>query len=247
MNPIVIGAARKRGSPTTRSDMIVLRPAGKRKRRVQNARTGGFLGLENKFVDNELDATAFAATWATMEPAASVETISATAIGNTESSRDGRVYFINSVHLRGFVSRAAVESQAAPFNDVVARICLVWDTQTNGAQLTATDVMDGGQSNDYIAFRNLQFTKRFRILMDKTITLKAYGQTNEGAVNLFANGLDRSPTFVYNRVFKTPIKVICKGTTAVVASITDNSLHVIGAATGASALLTYQSRIRFSG
>ncbi len=211
-----------------------------------NLRTGGFLGLEMKFADIETDNDAFATTWATMEDATN-DSISGVAQGDGESQRDGRIYNIHSVHIRCVAHVAASESVVNPQSTFRGRICLVWDTQTNGAQLTATDVMDGGLTDDTLAWRNLQHTKRFKVLWDKDFTIIPYGQTNEGGVNLFANGSYTSRIFKYNKVFSKPIKVICQATTAVIAAISDNSLHIIGVANSAAVLLNMQVRIRFTG
>ncbi len=219
----------------------------RRKVRSLNIRTAGFLGIERKFADFEASGDAFASSWATMQDG-TIKCISAVAIGNTESTRVGRVYHITSLHMRGSVSTGSQESQTAPLNDMFCRVVIVWDTQTNAAELTATDVMDAGQTDDEYAFRNLQNTKRFRILMDKVISLNFSNMTNEGAINLFAAG-QKKVHFKFNRTFKKPIKVICSGTSAVIGSITDNSIHVIGisSTTTASPVLNYQARIRFTG
>ncbi len=216
-----------------------------RRGRGRNARIGGFLGIENKFVDGEVTAEAMATTW-TAHDITTTNAVPIPAIGNTESTRIGRVYHINSLHLKGQLSTAALESNGGPLTDIQVRICVVWDTQTNGAQLTATDVMDGGQTLDVLSFRNLQFSKRFRILMDRNIIIKRNSQTNEGAINLFA-APNTKLKWSFNKRFKTPVKVICSGTTGVVGSVTDNSFHVIGVSTSTEALIEYQARIRFQG
>ncbi len=241
-DPIVIMSSGNRPLAIRDRVMSVRRPA-----KARNARIGGFVDLENKFIDYETDNDAFATTWATMEDG-TAKCLNATLVGDDESNRDGRIFHVNSLHIRGNVSYSLEESSAAPASDVICRICLVWDTQTNGAQLTASEVMDGGQTRDWLAFRNLQWSKRFRILFDKTFRIPvASAVTNEGAVNLFANGSLWTQPFSYNHRFKKPVKVICKGTTAVVASIIDNTFHVIGVATSVNASLHYQSRCRFSG
>ncbi len=212
---------------------------------TRNLRTGGFLGLEMKFVDTQAVSDAFTSTWATMEDATN-DSVSGVAQGDGESNRDGRKYLIHSIHIKARAHVIEIESATAPLPDLFGRICLVWDTQTNGAQLTATDVMDGGQSNDELAFRNLQHSKRFRVLWDKKFIIKR-SNTNEGSINLFASNPTSTPIMVFNRVFKKPIPVICSGTTAVVANISDNSLHMIGVANSSTCLLTYQVRLRFTG
>lgn len=234
-----IGSFKRRRRP--RGRFATTRKASFRR----NARTGGFLGIETKFFDTETTDDAFATTWAAMEPA----TTNLTAIGqgDGESQRDGRKYSIKSIHLKGWVHVNTAESQTAPQSDHMVRICLVLDKQTNGAQLTATQVMDGGQTEDTLSFRNLQFTKRFTVLFDRFIRIpNSLGVMNEGAANLFANSLMRVP-FKINKVFNPPLEVLMSNTTADIANVTDNSIHMIGVSTHTTSLLSYQCRVRFVG
>lgn len=216
-----------------------------RRGRARNIRTAGFLGIENKFVDAELAATAFATTWTTLNPT-TFDALPIPAIGNTESTRIGRIYSINSIHIKGQLAITAQESVAAPVSDARCRVCVVWDTQTNGAEMTATDAMDGGQAQDTLSFRNLQFSKRFKILYDRTFIFHRTGQMNEGAANLFAAPI-QFMKWNFNKRFKNPVKVICSGTTGVVGSVTDNSFHVITVASSTAPTIEYQARVRFVG
>ncbi len=213
----------------------------------RNFRTGGFSGIELKFADIETSNDAFAVTWSTMEDSTN-DSVSGVAQGDTESSRDGRVYHIHSVHIRANAHVQAIEDAPAPLVALKGRICLILDTQTNGAQLTATDVMDGGQTNDILAFRNLQFTKRFKVLWDRDFLVQRTDQTTSGAINTFNSGFMVTPTMKYNKKFSPPIKVICStGTTGVISLINDNSLHIIGVGNATALQLDYQCRIRFTG
>jgi len=200
---------------------------------------------EFKFVDFETNGDAFATTWARMEDG-TIQSVSGVTQGDGESNRDGRKYLIHSIHIKAKISVNASESQGAPLNDITGRVCLVWDTQTNEAAFTATDVMDGGGNDDTLSFRNLQHSKRFRVLWDKSFKI-IRRNVNEGSVNLFATGNETTPIINYNKKFKKPIPVICSGTTNVITSISDNSLHIIGVASSTTALLEMQIRIRFTG
>ncbi len=234
--------------PPRRSALAIA--AGAPARRVaRNARTAGFTDIERKFADFNVPSKSISQTWAGGEfDPATANSISAVAQGDGESQRDGRVYHIQSVHIKGFIKRAQAEATAAPFDDCYVRFVLVWDTQSNGAQLNAEDVMLAiASGEDVNSWRNLQFSKRFIVLKDKIIKMSmANAQMNEGAVNSFASG-GLKQAFKINKSFKTPIKVRCTGTTAVVGAISDNSLHMIATATEASYVATYQSRIRFTG
>ncbi len=202
-----------------------------------------FQNQELKFFDTELTSTVMSATWAALEPATT--NLSAVAQGDGESNRDGRKYTIKSVHIKGFFETTAQESQTTPPSDILVRVVLVHDTQTNGAQLTATEVMDAGGTDDINSFRNLGFTKRFRVLDDQTMRLVRLN-TNEGAVNLFASAATQTP-FTMNKVFKTPMNVLMSDTGADIANVTDNSLHMIAITTSTAALINYQCRVRFTG
>lgn len=217
--------------------------------RKKNVRTGGFVDVENKFLDCSYPQTALPTSWTAINPAGvgCTGSISVPAQGDGESERDGRVYYINSVHVKGLINVDASESDAGPTGNNLVRIILYWDTQTNAAEATATDIMDAGASTDYLAFRNLQNSKRFIVLKDKTFNISPE-HMNEGSANLFANST-RVIQFKMNKKFKKPIKVRTSGTTANVSSCTDNNLGLAAIQTGSglSAELRYETRIRFSG
>ncbi len=200
---------------------------------------------ELKFVDFTVTNDAFTNVWTggEMEDATALS-ISAIAQGDSPSSRDGRTATLISWKLNGFINIAAVESITTPLPDQIARICVVLDTQTNGAQLNAEDVMDTiAATFDVNSMETLSRSKRFVILEDILLELHR-SQTNEGAINLFASGIHRTP-FKIGGFFNPPIRVNHSGTAAAIASIVDNSIHVIGTATNAAVLLNYRSRVRF--
>ncbi len=214
-----------------------------------NQRTGGFAGRpEIKFADAQLAAEAFTTAWAAKNPTGTgmTDSISVPVVGTGEENRDGRVYYIHSIHVHGKINLPATESDAAPQGGpIYARVCLIWDTQTNAAEITATDVMDAGGADDILAFRNLQNSSRFIVLKDKTFRLVP-NAGNEGSINLFYKPFSEI-RFKWNKSFKKPIKVRCVGTTADVASVSDNSFSIIGLANNTNMTLEYQSRLRFTG
>lgn len=197
---------------------------------------------ERKFLDFELNDEAFTAAWAAKNPT-TVNCISAVAQGDGESQRDGRVYYITRISVRGEITIAALEGSTNPLADRQARIVIVWDSSTNGTEIVGTEVMDGGQTRDIYSFRNLQEIGRFTILYDKTFTIRQI-QTNEGASNLFAGGLALR-RFNFNHNFKKPIRVVTTGTGGTVATMSDNSIAVIGVADSATIGLSYQARLRY--
>lgn len=217
---------------------------------MSNIRTGGFIGIENKFLDTDLSDTAITGAWSALNPTGtgSTDTISVPAEGTGESQRVGRMYTIDSVMVRGVIKTAAFEAQVAPYADFRARVIVYWDTQTNGAEATATQIMDAGGTDEALAFRNLQFTKRFIVLFDKVILFNLNNQVNEGAVNSFAIGA-RERTFSFYKRFSKGVQVQCDATTANVSSVTDNNFGVaaVVSSTAMTPTIGYQARIRFRG
>lgn len=180
--------------------------------------------------------------------------ISCPAVGDSEQNRDGKKIVITQVEIKGTVLRTAESAQATPDNPSHGWIALVLDTQTNGVQLNSEDVFKsinnvliGAGSSKYSMrpFRNLLFGNRFRI-----IKMKAW-QFNNYAISMNTAGTGCQSGFVKNftmfKKLRLPVNMNA-GTTASVANVLDNSLHVIAWGSDAANLtLSYQARIRFIG
>lgn len=215
---------------------------------VLNQRTGGFMGIETKFLDCSLAAEAIAAanTWAVKSPGAGcVDSISVPEQGDGEQERDGRCYVIKSIHVQGFLIQPAEEAQPAPPDDIYVRLCLYWDTQTNGAVAAPTDIMELNAVNDLIAYRNLENTKRFIVLFDRTYKLSAQTM-GVHAANTFS-APTRVLKFKINKSFTKGIKVRTSNTTADVANATDNNINIMAVSNSAATTIEYESRVRFVG
>lgn len=131
---------------------------------------GRFAGRsgEQKFFDTSVDDSpipvALTATNLTVVPE-----------GNGESDRIGRKITIKKIYWK-YQFVLPTTATAADTSDIV-RLMLVQDTQTNGAQFVATDLLD---SDVYDSFRNLANSSRFRVLMSKDIpvsTMAGVGST----------------------------------------------------------------------
>jgi len=221
--------------------------------RFRNVRTGGYEGMELKFKDNEVALMNLANTWGMEDPVA-LNTISGVSQGDGENQRDGRVYNIHGLNFQGQLRQPALSALGVAASDVIVRIIIALDKQTNTAQMAATDLMEPGVlSTDLnsLTFRKLENTQRFRVLMDKRIRLNvADGQTaiHDGVATRFAHG-EYIKNFAFYHKFATPIRVNTSGTTDSVGSINDNSIHVMAVSTeGANfTQLAYVSRLRFTG
>lgn len=89
---------------------------------------GSYLSGENKFLDCALSSVNIANTWSTLNPAGTgcTDSLSVPAQGDGESNRDGRVYYMNSIHIKGRILLAASEGNADPQGDSFCRIILFW-------------------------------------------------------------------------------------------------------------------------
>lgn len=211
--------------------------------KYKNPRTGGYLGIENKFVDYEKSAS-IVDTVAGAEFDPTEGALNAIAQGDGESQRDGRKVTVRSVHVKGYISLPAQSGSA--MRSRIVRVLLLLDTQTNGAQFNSEDVLVDPTSTalDPFTFRNLQYTNRFRVLKDISITL------NPDVISTTANG-DRVAQVNMHHYFKNGLSVCFNGTTANVSTIADHSLHIMaissGTSGGTACTLNYFSRVRFVG
>lgn len=213
--------------------------------RQPNQRIGGFVGKEMKFVDYEVLNEPFLNTWTPMDPPQ--DTISGVTQGFQPTERIGRLYTIWSVHIRAHIQIFGQEQQPAPFPDLRGKLMCIIDSQSNNQQFLAVDVMDGKFIDDMLSFRNLGFVKRFRVIWDKQWLIRRNTQTNEGVSNLFATPFTSTGIWSFNKRFPRGLKVLCNLSGDGIGSIITNSIHIMGIANDPLALLTYQSRVRFTG
>lgn len=251
-------ASQYAASKAARTAVVASRRSMPASRRSKNLRTGGYLGIEYKFADQLISPTLVVATVAGAEvDPATTNCLNAVAEGDGESERIGRKYTITSVHVQGAVYRQNRNGQTEFGDANWVKIALIQDTQTNAAQLNSEDVFKSIGSGA-LAFKNLQYAKRFKILHQETVAVPAgCGAWKLASQDLmtgtFTGSYDTAGTavpFSFNK--KLNIPVLCKGTSANVSDITDNSLHMIAmsnlsAANDSGIEIVYQSRVRFVG
>jgi len=224
---------------------------------VANAATAGFLGIEKKFLDTARDVSAITAatdlSGGSQDPSGTGCTgcLSCPAQGDTEQSRDGKRIVIDGLILKGFVINPAT-SDASPATDtqVAAKVfvAVVLDTQTNGATIASEQVFKSlGASLPFNACptKNLLFGNRYRILKSQVFDLTPIGTVQTGTTYVY-NSIRRD--FDWFIPFKGGLPVnLNAGTTANVANVIDNSLHVVAFATTTLCTMGYNARIRFQG
>lgn len=220
------------------------------KRRYSNARTGGFLGIELKFYDTSLVASALTApSDATGGEHDQDAVICATTItqGDGEQQRDGRKATVKSIFLSGSISTAVLINQTAMKVAPIVYVALVLDKQSNGATIVSENVFKNIGGNGILAaspLRNLQNSTRYRVLSRVKLDLKDPEASYDGT-NIEIAGTE----IPFQLSWRGNLNILYKGTTETIANTVDNSVHVIAycSNTGLVPLLNYNCRTRFVG
>ncbi len=218
-----------------------------------NRSARGFTGIEVKFYDQGLVAASLttntAAAGGEHDPSATLMLNTVTQ-GDGESQRDGRRITMKSIFVTGLIDVARASGDSVASAATAIFIALVMDTQTNGATLASENVFLNPAGNAILGaqpLRNLQFTKRFRILATRKFILGNQSMTNDtGATGgVIASGMQRR----FQMFSKLNTVVNYTGTTETVANIADNSLHIIAWCSSLDLVpkISYTSRLRFVG
>lgn len=227
------------------------RPRGRSRR---NTRTGGFLGIELKFLDCAWNAVTINSSsdgaGGELQPSSGcTDAISVPQQGDGESQRDGRKYAIKSVWVSGTIDTTPKEDQGDMLETAGTFFALVLDTQANGSTVNSEDVYLNPSSGTLAMLpqplRNLQNSKRFRILATKYVPP---GGVVAGTDGTNTNSLNVQNAMCVSLNWKGEIICDSTGTTADVASAADNAIHLICYSGGLySKKFTGKSRVRFVG
>lgn len=223
-------------------------------RAIANIRTGGFLGIELKFLDCAFDGvqinTSTDGSSGEVQPSSGcTNALSVPAQGDGESQRDGRKYTIKSIWVSGVLNSAGLTDQTDAIDDFGCYLALVLDTQANGATMVSENVFINPSTSGFSMvpqpLRNLQNSKRYKILASQYVEpLGSYAMTdgaNTGSLNAQANP-------VVSLSWKGNLVCDSIGTTASVASASDNAIHLVAFSGGGFSRTFYgKSRVRFVG
>lgn len=152
------------------------------------------------------------------------------ATGTDYTNRIGRTITMSSILIRfKFYVNTSTNT-----GDTI-RIMLIYDTQTNGAIPTSTDVL---QTANYMEPVNLNNRDRFLVLRDKFIGMPAAVITPP----LVAGSPREVPVKMYLKLNKD---TIYGGTTSGIASIQSGALYLLMISGGGFCNAVYNSRVRF--
>jgi len=158
------------------------------------------------------------------------------AVGDDNTTRDGRQVTIKSVQLRGMLSPVD-----AATNDNLARVIFVWDNANNsGAIATIAQILTASTST---AFPLVDNANRFTILSDQSFAMGSFNNTATQAVA-------GSPSVQTISLYKKINQVTqYSGTTAAIGSIQNGALLMVtigSQAAGLGSVLTANIRVRFT-
>jgi len=212
-----------------------------------NQRTGGLIGLEYKYVDQDLSDASITGTWTggEIDPAAA-NCIGACVQGSGESQRDGSRIVVKSIQVSGFVYRDQLSDQADARPGQLVQISLVMDKQSNGVQLNAEDVFSTA-GPDVPGRRVVANSSRFKVLKTWLISLHDTSAGTDGANTQTLGGMT-VPFSCYLKLNQV-VNFVAGAGAGTVADMKDVSFHLIAAADGvvASDYISYSTRIRFIG
>lgn len=227
-----------------------------------NYRTGGYSGIEKKFLDgawnNVAIATSSDGAGGEMQPStmgtSQAETaglcISATKQGTGEQERDGRRYTIKSISVSGAINTSPIQAAADVDSSFGYFFALVHDKQTNAQTMVSENVYLNPSSSPAgmlpFPLRNLANTRRFRILDSVYIRPGDMYSSTDGTNTA---SLSNQTAPVVKLSWSGSIGVDTKGTDGVIGSITDNSIALVafGASTQLTPVFTGKFRMRFVG
>lgn len=151
----------------------------------------------------------------------------------------GSKYNIKKIRVRGMVAASVVSDQADASPNSHVRVCLVLDTQPNGAQGQGEDVFTdmGASTQAHYSFLAMAGGSggRFRILKEARLTLGPVVTGTDGASTL--SEAQMGCEFEFQHVFATPLAVRTKAnsSTPTVAALSDVNIFML--AHGAQGLM----------
>lgn len=195
-------------------------------------------GAERKFKDTEMfkDAaqdiqTAGGIMGTEEDPDSGINFV---AQGPAAYERVGSRFSIHELHVKGVFERLATEEYTNPeqLEEFRVRVAIVLDKQCNGASTTFATVFNNSvgivnpdDSSPVDWYQRVENNKRFIVLWDKVMTLKAPMMTNDGdavAESVILSGAIARFSKVLK--FKTPIVIEMGSSEATVANVKSNNL-----------------------
>lgn len=167
----------------------------------------------------------------------SVTALNLTAVGDDNTTRDGRQICNRSVHVFGLLFPTD-STVAASYN----RVMVVWDSQPNSGTIAAiTDILVASNS---VSSTNLNNRERFTILRDLKF---GCGASNNTATQSYSDGSNTYPIDMF--IPLKDIKTTYSGTTATIGSVATGALLLVtigNQAASSGSIFQLTTRLRFT-
>lgn len=158
--------------------------------------------------------------------------------GNGDSNRIGRKVTVTSVHIHG---RVRIVAAADLDLNAVVRIILFEDKQCNGANATVAGILDTGAAQDFLAFRNLDQTGRFRVLKEIIKPINASGGSGNGTTDKSVGTCD-----YFSMNVKCNIPILYSASTGAVSDLASSNIALLVIADTTDAKVVMQARVRYT-
>lgn len=218
----------------------------------RNWRWGGALGVERKWYDSSVNAAtiggpAGATVTAAMQDPGGIQCLNAPVQGTSQTTRVGNKYNITSIQINGLVYLNPEANATAAEPAYKVTIAIVWDKQTNAAQMASEELWinpSGTAAGLANPLRNLLYSKRFKVLKQIVLTLRPQTMSYDGT-NMEQGG-EVAPWEYYHE-FKKPVVVECRGNAGNVTDIVNHSFHVVATCNVEDVTtMFYNARVRFT-
>ncbi len=241
---------RRAGSVSRRKALVGARTASVRKAVAVLAQK---LGVEKKFFDScGADVAIPSATNCvggiipSTSPAADT-CLNSVGIGTGDSERDGRKITMKSIQVDGYVRRAEQNLKSAFLDAAEYTIALILNKQTNGAVTVTSDVFSNTAASLAMAphaMRNLKSVTKYDILWKRTFKEPIQTTGNDAAGTFSIKGWTVPFKFY---IPLRDLEVCFSADSALLASITDNSLMMYAMASKTGLQVCYNARLRYFG
>jgi len=183
---------------------------------------------EHKFVDTTLTDFVTAATGNVVNDGTLVDIDQ----GTGDSQRIGRKILVKSLFIQGHLY-LPITSSGDEAGDRV-RMIIFHDKQANKATATVTGILESAAIS---AFRNLDYTERFKVLKDKQWTIKSGSAISTGFSHAFINIKFAFP--------KLNIPILYDSTDGDVSHLISNNIGVMIISALGVCTVTYKARVRY--
>ncbi len=167
--------------------------------------------------------------------------------GTDFAKRTGNFINVHSVYTRFRLEKPAIENAGGPEPDLAWTVALVWDKQTNGATLNAEDVYNTtGTVPETESFRNIKFSKRFKVLHKWEGILQIGRTSTFESANNYSSATVSSDFMECYYKFPKGLRCQLDGNSGGITDVQDHSFHLIGVGESTLINVSGNSRIRFT-